>query len=80
MANRYTQWEQLTEEVAKDVASVRRGGCGFLILHPGCTGILSGTASYLCTASRCNCSGICEIWNPEDVPLDQRKVPKELPD
>ena len=75
MANKLYAMEQLTEEVAKDVAASPQEWMRFLDtaskLYKYTSPVhFSGTALDLCTASGSNSRGIHGNLEPEDVPMD----------
>ncbi len=75
MANKLYAMEQLTEEVAKDVAASPQEWMRFLEHCIQTVQIhFSRTAFNLCTATGSNCRSIHGNLESEDVPMDQKGI------
>lgn len=72
MANKLYAMEQLTEEVAKDVAASPQEWMRFL--NTSSRLYKYRTAFNLCTATGSNCRSIHGNLESEDVPLDQKGI------
>ena len=76
MANKLYAMEQLTEEVAKDVAASPQEWMRFL----NTASRLYKYTFNLCTATGSNCRSIHGNLESEDVPLDQKGIQRDCLD
>lgn len=74
MANKLYAMEQLTEEVAKDVAASPQEWMRFLDIASKLYKYTFQNSFNLCTATGSNCRSIHGNLESEDVPLDQKGI------